>query len=383
MKEIKPSFFKVLIGDFSKKLRIPPAFVKNFNGICLGKITLASPSRDNWVIKMEKDVNGLSFGSGWQEFVKHHSLEVGDFLVFKYHGGSKFSVKIFGKTSCEKGTELAKTKNDRITLPTNNENQKQARGKIQECKLEDREADNENFAKQAMYHDESRRLRSGKKRAIIGVDDKPTKRSAISFEDTSKKFVVLSEMKNDHPTFHSKNVNQNKARVTPQECKPENREADCGDIYSRLNARHLRPREKNVINKGDKPPTRSALSFKSENSCFIATFTDLKKYCLTIPREFARQKNLMRNKMVKLKDPSGKSWQVKIHIRPLDGRVDLKGGWNEFCKANRIESNDTLIFESMQSSVMQVHIFRQEGSKPGSKTKMFNAAKAVKIEARS
>ncbi|KAI9199992.1 hypothetical protein LWI28_001209 [Acer negundo] len=161
-----------LAAQPSRVQRIPPAFVKNFNGNCLGKITLASPSRDNWVIKMENDENGLSFGSGWQEFVKHHSLEVGDFLVFKYHGGSKFSVKIFGKTSCEKGTKLAKAKNDRTTLPTNNENRKQARDQIQECKLEDHEADNEN---EAMYHDENRRLRSGKKHAIIGVDDKPRK----------------------------------------------------------------------------------------------------------------------------------------------------------------------------------------------------------------
>ncbi|TXG52322.1 hypothetical protein EZV62_021491 [Acer yangbiense] len=314
---------------------------------------------------MEKDVHGLSFRSGWLEFVKHHSLEVGDFLVFKYHGGSKFSVKIFGKTSCEKGTKLAKTKNDRTILPTNN-----ARDKIQECKLEDHEADIEN---EAMHHDENRRLRSGKKRAIIGVDDKPTKRSAIPFEDTGKKFIVLSEMKNDHPASHSKNVNQNQARVTIQECKPEIHEADSGDIYSGLNARHLRPREK--------PPERSALSFKSENSCFISTFTEHKKYYLTIPRQFAKQKNLMRTKMLKLKDPSGKSWQVKIQVRPLDGRVDLKGGWTEFWKANGIEANDTLIFESMQSSVMQVHIFRQEASKPGSKTKMFDAAQNVKIEA--
>ncbi|KAK0575665.1 hypothetical protein LWI29_004852 [Acer saccharum] len=321
---------------------------------------------------MEKDVNGLSFGSGWVEFVKHHSLEVGDFLVFKYHGGSKFSVKIFGKTSCEKGTKLAKTKNDRTTLPANNENRKQARDKIQERKLEDHEADYEN---EAIYHDENRRLRSGKKRAIIGVDDKPTKRSAIPFEDTGKKFVALSEMMNDRPASHSKNVNQNQARVAIQECKPEIHEADSGDIviYSGLNERRLRPREI--------PPKRSALSFKSENSCFISTFTEHKKYFLTIPKQFAKQKNLMRTKMVRLKDPNGKSWQVKIHVRPVDGRVDMKGGWNEFWKANDIEANDTLIFESMQSSVMQVHIFRQEASKPGSKTKMFDAARDVKIEA--
>ncbi|KAL5780375.1 hypothetical protein ACOSQ2_011112 [Xanthoceras sorbifolium] len=375
-KETRPSFFKVLIGDFSNKLRIPPAFLKNFNGSSLGKIVLQNHSGENWVVEMEKDVNGLSFGSGWQEFVKDHALQVGDFLVFKYYGNSKFSVKIFGKTSCEKVKGLAKRKND-----TNNGNQNQARDEIQECNTDgdDCAADNENEA--ILYSDQDMYgcLRSGKKRVNFGVD-KPTKRSALS------KVTVKSEMKNDHPTFCSKNENQNQARVRTQERKPENCEAYHEDkmIFSGKNTtRHSMSGKKHVINEVfDKPTTRSALSFKSENSCFIATYTDSNKYYMTIPREVARAKNLMTNKMVKLKDPSGRSWQVKLHIRPLDGRVDLKYGWVEFRIGNKLARNDALIFEFMQPRVMQVHIFREEGSRLCTKAKMFNAAKGIKIEAK-
>lgn len=40
--------------------------------------------------------------NGWEKFVKDHSLELGDFLVFRYNGGLRFTVQIFGRTACEK-----------------------------------------------------------------------------------------------------------------------------------------------------------------------------------------------------------------------------------------------------------------------------------------
>lgn len=76
--------------------------MKNLNGYSLDKCVLESQDGKKWNIEMEKGTNGLWFKDGWQEFAKGHSLEFGDFLVFKYHGNSKFSVKIFGKTCCEK-----------------------------------------------------------------------------------------------------------------------------------------------------------------------------------------------------------------------------------------------------------------------------------------
>ena len=61
---------------------------------------------------MEERWNGLFFRSGWQEFVKDNSLELGDFLIFKYVGKSTFNVKIYGRNACEKDRKLAKKNND-------------------------------------------------------------------------------------------------------------------------------------------------------------------------------------------------------------------------------------------------------------------------------
>ncbi|KAI3922305.1 hypothetical protein MKX01_005994 [Papaver californicum] len=52
---------------------------------------------------MKKSGNkDLFFNDGWPEFVHAHSLQYTGFLVFKYKGNSKFHVKIYAKTGCEK-----------------------------------------------------------------------------------------------------------------------------------------------------------------------------------------------------------------------------------------------------------------------------------------
>ncbi|PKI48438.1 hypothetical protein CRG98_031164, partial [Punica granatum] len=62
----KPSFFKVLIGDFSNELRIPPAFVKNFRAPIPQKINIFSPAaRRSWRVKLEKDKDGMFIKEGW------------------------------------------------------------------------------------------------------------------------------------------------------------------------------------------------------------------------------------------------------------------------------------------------------------------------------
>eukprot|EP00268_Persea_americana_P026173 TRINITY_DN2556_c0_g1_i1.p1 TRINITY_DN2556_c0_g1~~TRINITY_DN2556_c0_g1_i1.p1 ORF type:complete len:295 (+),score=47.91 TRINITY_DN2556_c0_g1_i1:21-905(+) len=101
-----PCFFKVMIGDFSEKLRIPPAFIPNFHGKLIEESTLKCPNDEVWPVKMKHDAGKLFFDNGWQDFVKDKNLEVGDFLVFRYDGDSGFDVQIFGKSGCEKGGSL-------------------------------------------------------------------------------------------------------------------------------------------------------------------------------------------------------------------------------------------------------------------------------------
>lgn len=60
----------------------------------------------------ERGNNNLFFWSGWHDFVKDNSLDIGDFLVFKYDGNSMFKVKIYGRNACEKNVRLAKRKEE-------------------------------------------------------------------------------------------------------------------------------------------------------------------------------------------------------------------------------------------------------------------------------
>ncbi|ONI32820.1 hypothetical protein PRUPE_1G388100 [Prunus persica] len=81
---------------------IPPAFIKNFNRRRLGKCTMRGPSGKCWAVELEQRQDGLFFHKGWPGFVKDHFIELEDFLIFCYDGGSEFDVTIYDKTCCEK-----------------------------------------------------------------------------------------------------------------------------------------------------------------------------------------------------------------------------------------------------------------------------------------
>lgn len=71
------------------------AFIKRFVGHTLvGKsIWLKSASAVNWPVKVEEHSERIYFERGWENFVDAHGLEVGNFVVFKFHYDSKFTAK--------------------------------------------------------------------------------------------------------------------------------------------------------------------------------------------------------------------------------------------------------------------------------------------------
>lgn len=60
---------------------------------------------------------------GWHSFVKDNLLKIGDFLVFRYDGESKFKVKFFDRTCCEKDVEVVKRRSGCPASPANEGNQ--------------------------------------------------------------------------------------------------------------------------------------------------------------------------------------------------------------------------------------------------------------------
>ncbi|KAL6507218.1 hypothetical protein OROHE_022117 [Orobanche hederae] len=44
----------------------------------------------------------ISFKDGWSQFVCHHGLSIGDFVVFEHTGDFHFNAFVFDRTACEK-----------------------------------------------------------------------------------------------------------------------------------------------------------------------------------------------------------------------------------------------------------------------------------------
>ncbi|XP_059444439.1 putative B3 domain-containing protein At5g66980 isoform X2 [Corylus avellana] len=110
-----PEFFKVFLPyTSSHQISIPPAFIRHFNGAIPKKAILFDHTKKPWNVTLEQTEGLLCFKNGWQCFASDHSLEFGDFLVFKYNRNSSFEVKIFSKTGCKKGETVALDK----TIPS-------------------------------------------------------------------------------------------------------------------------------------------------------------------------------------------------------------------------------------------------------------------------
>ncbi|KAL9434061.1 hypothetical protein AB3S75_028820 [Citrus x aurantiifolia] len=105
------SFFKIMIGkDCSEILFLPPKFAEMVSAVIGKKAVIEDSSGDCWEVSVSNVDGSPAFRQGWNAFSAYHRLEIGDFLVFDYIRGSRFIVKIFDKTGCEK---------QKISLTTN------------------------------------------------------------------------------------------------------------------------------------------------------------------------------------------------------------------------------------------------------------------------
>ncbi|KAG9440780.1 hypothetical protein H6P81_020945 [Aristolochia fimbriata] len=98
-----PSFFKVMVGDFNKRVKIPTEFIKHMNGRKLpSKSILRRSDHKSWEVEVKKSLGHFFFRTGWSEFVKDNALQVGDFVVFRCDDKLNFDVIILGQDACEK-----------------------------------------------------------------------------------------------------------------------------------------------------------------------------------------------------------------------------------------------------------------------------------------
>ncbi|KAK4781535.1 hypothetical protein SAY86_016436 [Trapa natans] len=97
-------FFKFFLEIQShEQLRIPRAYHKHIR-VSLPRVFHLSDLRGSiWNVSLIKLDDELYFAHGWPKFVRDHSLETGDLLIFSCVNELRFKVHIFSRTGCTKG----------------------------------------------------------------------------------------------------------------------------------------------------------------------------------------------------------------------------------------------------------------------------------------
>ncbi|XP_042512596.1 B3 domain-containing protein Os01g0723500-like [Macadamia integrifolia] len=315
-RQIQPSFFKVLIGDFSKRLLIPPEFIKHFNRDLPGIFILQSPNGKRWPVRVKKFKENWFFRRGWRKFVRYHSLKPGEFLIFRYNGDSKFRVTIFAKTACEKELPLS-------------------------AKRRRKNSDHENGQKHYT-----------KKEDPFSFDDEDE-----PISETKKK-IPMHEVEKEKP------ISQilNKVLGKNERLKSSEKGVTYGKMTSESSVSEKKWRKRMPANKIERNGrVETVRLFKTDNPHFTQIMRTSRKYQITVPKAVAVNNGFTEKEIVEVQDPQGRLWTFKIH-HERDGRTHLRNGLLEFWKGNNLVEGDACVFELIEvggrKNVMRVHIFR-------------------------
>jgi hypothetical protein len=103
------SFFCIAGAQCREIQRVPLKFTNFMDGRELREVVLCEHSGGGTPYEVEVWYDGDSemyFKGGWSQFAENHELHQGFFMIFDYHvGTSKFDVKIYDGTQCQKEYE--------------------------------------------------------------------------------------------------------------------------------------------------------------------------------------------------------------------------------------------------------------------------------------
>jgi hypothetical protein len=103
------SFFCIANAQCREIQRLPLNFTKFMDGRELREAVLREQSGGGTPYEVEVWYNGDGeqyFKGGWSQFAEDHDLHQGFFMTFDFHiGTSKFDVKIYDGTQCQKEYE--------------------------------------------------------------------------------------------------------------------------------------------------------------------------------------------------------------------------------------------------------------------------------------
>ncbi|KAI9104344.1 hypothetical protein K1719_022916 [Acacia pycnantha] len=317
-KRKNPSFLKVLSQDFSSRLKIPPDFNKVFGTEAPKKAILETYYGKSGEVEVEKHENLFYFCEGWSKFVENNKLESGDFLVFKYLSDcSKFKVKIYGKTCCEKEhyypSETGK-----------NEDERDGRKRKRE---EEKEKDN-NLKEDGTFEAAKRIAKD----SDSDFGDGASEAKPINLDSCSSLPIVEEEIGNSKQPSSEEKENEEPKSL----------------------------------------PSDNQIEFESERPSFrvILKSSSISNY-LNIPLNFSRTYiKESESQEIKVETPNKKVRKLGILVfwEDVDDKKEMIGarlskGWRNLVKEYNLQMGDTCIFELIQPTqvlVFHLHVFRRD-----------------------
>ncbi|XP_027076077.1 B3 domain-containing protein At5g18090-like [Coffea arabica] len=287
-----PSFIKLLMeDDFTREIRIPYAFVRNFKEKLFSRCTIESEAknsvRNSWPVRIRKKGRYYYICKlSWPKFVKDHHLKLGDYLLFHLIDKTTFKVKPYGADCCPKKFNVHKS----FSSSSDDESDDGS----------DDDSDETEF-----YGDDG-----------IG----PSK-----VHPARKK--VYTKYQIDRDNFRS-----NKFRKLKK-----TRKSGVGKRVLEIESEDGEEVEANEMD--------GYFDLNAENPYFIFRLKQHHMGRLNIPRPFSRATKLAMEKEVVLRGEDQREWPVKINERSEIGK-----GWTEFRKAYKLEKGEICRFTLLARS---------------------------------
>ncbi|MBA0828100.1 hypothetical protein Goarm_012819 [Gossypium armourianum] len=315
----RPHFLNVFSSTSSaNSLRIPVGFNRNLEGRVSASVLLKGPSGYSWNVKLVQRNDDLLFDEGWADFVADHSLECGDFLVFRYDGDLVFDVKVFDQSSCEKEVAF-------------------------HCKCSQAGSVFNGIVGQKRYREEEDGSLDQDCEELLKRIRQSSSESVRDEEHCGRE-LILATTSCQGLTSCDENHDGTILKITGKEDDLNLHGSGCIQMIGEFE-------EKKVA--------------QSFNSCFpffvriMKRFNVSGSYTLNIPYQFAMEHLPNCKTELVLQNLKGACWTVNsVPTTRVHTSHTLCGGWLSFVRSNEIKAGDICIFELVHKFEFRVHILR-------------------------
>ncbi|KAG8055598.1 hypothetical protein GUJ93_ZPchr0001g29336 [Zizania palustris] len=360
--ERRPHFFKVLIGDFKQRLKIPPNFCKHIPWEESTKAkslkeasmaaTLEGPSGRTWLVVIRRTAEGTFFTSGWPKFVQDQALQDLEFVVFRYDGNTHFTAMVFDRTACE-----------REDLMLNAAGAGAGAG--------DRLCRKRGRPRTAHSRDATRPEKNSVGKELVTYRSPPSNPqlqiiTPFNWTPEPGSTVVKSEEEDadELPLCAGAGGPLGDGAVMRGSVKTRSIQDDLLALSSSSIPPSIRrykgyvSRRRPVTSAERQRATEIAHAFRSPLPYCVIRMSTMHVYysfMMRFPTGFSRQHLPRERTSVALRDPGGNVWSV-LYIPNTRDR--LSRGWCAFARGNCLEEGDYCAFELVAAAEFRVHIFR-------------------------